>query len=309
MAVIIRIGSQRAQWWKDTLQSLIPDLDCRLWDEPGDDADIDYAVVWRPPPGGLARFANLKCIVSVGAGVDHVLSDPDLPAGIPIIRTIGGDLRQRMREYVMLHVLRPHRALPEIEAARAARNWHQVVVPTAPQRKVGVMGLGFMGADCAAALAGIGFDVAGWSRSPKELEAITCFHGADGFKPFLARSEILVCLLPLTPATVGILNAELFATLPEGAFVINVGRGEHLVDEDLLAALASGQIAGATLDVFHQEPLPNDHPFWDHPKVLITPHVASLIDPLAGGRVIANNLALFRAGKTVPDMVDLAQGY
>ena len=209
----------------------------------------------------------------------------------------------------MLHVLRPHRALPEIEAARAARNWHQVVVPTAPQRKVGVMGLGFMGADCAAALAGIGFDVAGWSRSPKELEAITCFHGADGFKPFLARSEILVCLLPLTPATVGILNAELFATLPEGAFVINVGRGEHLVDEDLLAALASGQIAGATLDVFHQEPLPNDHPFWDHPKVLITPHVASLIDPLAGGRVIANNLALFRAGKTVPDMVDLAQGY
>ncbi len=309
MALIIHIGNARAQWWKETLQSLLPDIACRLWDDPGDDADIDYAVVWKAPPGGLKRFANLKCIVSVGAGIDHVLCDPELPKGIPIIRTTGDELRQRMREYVVLHVLRFHRRLPEIEAAQPAREWRQVVVPPAPERKVGVMGLGNMGSDCAAALAAVGFDVAGWSRSPKWLRGITCFHGPEGRRPFLARSEILICLLPLTPETDAILGAELFRALPVGACVINVGRGEHLVETDLLAALDSGHIKGATLDVFRQEPLPDEHPFWDHRDVLITPHVASLIDPLAGGKRIADNLNLFRTGKPVPDMVDLEKGY
>ncbi|MHC4816424.1 MAG: 2-hydroxyacid dehydrogenase [Planctomycetota bacterium] len=309
MHLIVHVGGTRAQWWKDTMQALIPDLECRLWDEPGDDREVEYAAVWKPPPGGLKRFANLKCIVSIGAGIDHLLIDPELPRHIPIIRTVGSELRQRMREYVVLHVLRLHRALPEIEAAQPRRAWHQVIVPPAPLRKVGIMGQGYMGADCARALATIGFDVAGWSRTPKTIDGIEGFHGAEGFKPFLARSEILVCLLPLTPETEGILNAELFQALPKGAFVINVGRGPHLVEADLLAALEAGQLAGATLDVFHQEPLPDDHPFWDHPAVLITPHLASLIDPLAGGRLVAQNLALFRAGKPVPDLVDLEQGY
>jgi glyoxylate/hydroxypyruvate reductase len=308
MALILHVGPRRAQWWKDTMQSLIPDLEVRGWDDPGDPADVEFAVVWKHPAGGLLRFPNLKCIVSIGAGVDHVLVDPDLPKGVPIVRTIGDDLRQRMREYVALHVLRLHRRLPEIEASQPKREWNQIIEPPAPERTVGIMGLGFMGRYCADALVALGFDVLGWSREKKDIAGITCFGGAE-FDAFLAHTQILVCLLPLTPETDSILNRDLFAKLPEGACVINAGRGEHLVEGDLIEALDSGHIRGATLDVFRTEPLPNDHPYWDHPNVLVTPHVASLIDPLAGGTVIAKNIQLFRAGKPVPDMIDPGKGY
>jgi glyoxylate/hydroxypyruvate reductase A len=171
------------------------------------------------------------------------------------------------------------------------------------------MGLGNLGADCARTLKVVGFDVAGWARRPKEIDDITCFAGNDQLRPFLERTEILVCFLPLTPDTSGILNAGLFRALPKGASIINCARGAHLVDEDLLAALESGHIAYATLDVFHQEPLPEEHPFWDHPKILVTPHVGSLIDPVAGGKTIAANLRRFIAGEPVADLVDLEQGY
>lgn len=309
MALVLHVGPRRAQWWKETMQSLLPDIEVRGWDDPGDPAEVDYAVVWKHPAGGLLRFPNLKCIVSIGAGVDHVLVDPDLPKHVPIIRTVGDDLRQRMREYVSLHVLRFHRRLPEIEAAQPKREWNQIIEPPAPERRVGVMGLGFMGRFCAEALAMLGFDVAGWSRAKKDIPGLTCFGGDADFDAFLRRSEVLVCLLPLTPETDSILDRDLFAKLPAGACVINAGRGEHLVEEDLLAALDSGQVGGATLDVFRKEPLPDDHPFWDRPEVLVTPHVASLIDPLAGGKVIAKNIRLFRAGKPAPDMIDSAKGY
>ncbi|UCH76065.1 MAG: glyoxylate/hydroxypyruvate reductase A [Rhodospirillales bacterium] len=291
------------------MQRLLPEFDCRLWEDPGDPEDVEYAVVWRPPPGGLKRFPNLKCIVSIGAGVDHIYADPELPPDIPIIRTVGTDLRQRMREYVMLHVLRFHRRLPEFEAQQATASWDQHITPPAPDRRVGVMGLGNMGRACAEALAYLGFDTAGWSRSQKRLAGITGFHGPDALDGFLSQSEILVNLLPLTPRTDGILNAALFEKLPEGACIVNAGRGEHLIEEDLIPALDCGRLGGATLDVFREEPLPPDHPFWAHPKILVTPHVASLIDPLAGGRLIAENLRRFIRGDPVPDMVDLKKGY
>lgn len=309
MSLIIRVGPSRAQWWKEHLRGLLPEIECRLWDDPGDPDDIRYAVVWKPPAGGLKRFRNLEVIVSIGAGIDHILVDPELPQGIPIIRTTGHNLSQRMREYVCLHVLRLHRRLPEIEAAQIRREWLQLVNPPAYARKVGVMGLGNLGADCAKTLAAIGFDVAGWSRRQHSIDGIRCFAGAESLASFLAETEILVCILPLTPATIGILNTELFAQLPQGASIINAARGEHLVDNDLLAALESGQIGAAVLDVFHTEPLPDDHPFWDHPNVLVTPHVASLIDPVAGGKAIADNLRRFIRGDAVPDLVDLDQGY
>jgi glyoxylate/hydroxypyruvate reductase A len=309
MALIIRVGPAREKWWQEHMQSLLPEIDCRLWDDPGDPADIDIAVVWKPPAGGLKRFPNLRAIVSIGAGIDHVLADPELPKHVPIIRTTGEDLKIRMREYVTLHVLRLHRRLPEIEAAQERREWLQLVNPPAYERKVGLMGQGDLGADCAQALAGLGFDVAGWSRRPKTIDGVKSFAGQDGLAAFLKRTEILVCLLPLTSATAGILNADLFERLPKGASIINAARGGHLVDDDLLKALASGQISSATLDVFHTEPLPDDHPFWDHPKVLVTPHVASLIDPVAGGKAIAANVKKFLAGEPVPDLVDLEQGY
>ena len=309
MALIIHVGSTRAAWWKEHLQSLLPDIPCHLWNDPVDAAEVEFAVVWRPPVGGLKRFPNLRCIVSMGAGIDHVLADTELPAGIPIIRTTGPDLTQRMREYVCLHVLRLHRRLPEIEAAQRDREWLQLINPPAPGRRVGIMGLGNLGGDCARTLALIGFDVAGWARSAKTVEGLQVFAGADELPAFLGRTEILVCLLPLTPQTTGILDRHLFAQLPAGASVINVARGEHLVDDDLLEALDAGHLAYATLDVFHHEPLPPEHRFWDHPKVLVTPHVGSLIDPVAGGAAIAANVRRFIRGEPIADLVDLTKGY
>ncbi|WP_299390820.1 glyoxylate/hydroxypyruvate reductase A [Pelagibius sp.] len=309
MALVVRVGNARAEWWREKLQGLLPDIDCRDWETPGDKADVEYAVVWKPPPGGLRTFPNLKCVVSMGAGIDHVLVDPDLPKHLPVIRTVGDDLRQRMREYVALHVLRHHRRLPDIQAAQQRKAWDQIITPPAPERHVAVLGLGNMGAEVARTLAGIGFAVHGWSRRPKDLNGIVCHHGEAGLAELLPLAEILICLLPLTPATEGILNKSLFAQLPEGAAVINVGRGGHLVEEDLVPALDSGQLSGATLDVLRQEPPPEDHPFWTHPKVLLTPHIASLIDPEAGAKVIAENIRRFRAGEPVPDLVDLEQGY
>lgn len=309
MALIIRVGPERERWWQQHLQGLLPHIECRSWSDPGDLDDIDIAVVWRPPPGGLKRFSNLKLIVSIGAGIDHVLADPERPCHVPIMRTTGEDLKIRMREYVTLHVLRLHRRLPEIEAAQSRREWLRPVIPPAPERRVGIMGLGDLGSDCARTLKVVGFDVRGWSRRRKSIDGVESFAGDGELSAFLEGAEILVCLLPLTPATEGILDAELFARLPHGASIVNAARGNHLVESDLLDALDRGQIAAATLDVFHEEPLPASSPFWTHPKVLVTPHVASLIDPVTGSKAIAANIERFLAGDPVADLVDLEQGY
>ena len=309
MNIVLKVGGGRASWWKQHLSTLLSEAKVYLANEEMNRDDIDYAVVWKPEPGWLRTFENLKCIVSIGAGIDHVLCDPELPVHLPIIRTTSPDLKVRMREYVILHVLRLHRRLPEIVAAQSAREWRQIIEPPAHKRRVGIMGLGNLGADCAVTLAAIGFDVAGWARSEKTIDRVACFAGEATRNAFLARSDILVCMLPLTPETEGILNADLFDRLPDGAAVINVARGQHLVDEDLLAALNRGKVCGATLDVFHVEPLPIDHAFWDHPNVLVTPHIASLIDPIAGGERIADNIKKFDAGELIADLVPQGRGY
>ena len=309
MNIVLKVGGSRASWWKQHLSTLLSEATVYLANEEMNRDDIDYAVVWKPEPGWLRTFENLKCIVSIGAGIDHVLCDPELPVHLPIIRTTSPDLKVRMREYVTLHVLRLHRRLPKIVAAQSAREWRQIIEPPAHERRVGIMGLGNLGADCAVTLAAIGFDVAGWARSEKTIDRVACFAGEATRNAFLARSDILVCMLPLTPETEGILNADLFDRLPDGAAVINVARGQHLVDEDLLAALDHGKVCGATLDVFHVEPLPIDHAFWDHPNVLVTPHIASLIDPIAGGERIAENIKKFDAGELIADLVPQGRGY
>lgn len=309
MSIVLKVGEARGQWWVNHMRSLLPDQEINFWTDVDDPDAVEIAIVWKPDPGWLKTMKNLKVIVSIGAGIDHILVDPELPDGIPVIRTTGDDLRVRMREYVTLHVLRHHRRIPEIHAAQETREWLQIIEPPMYERGVGVMGLGNLGADCAVALSTLGFKTAGWSRTPKQIAGVECFAGEDGFKDFLSRTDILVCLLPLTPSTFGIMNKDLFAQLPENACIINSGRGEHLVDDDLIAALDSGHLRGATLDVFHKEPLQPDHPFWDHPKVLVTPHVASLIDPVAGGEIIAGNIRRFLNGEPIPDMVDLTRGY
>ncbi|MFD2238264.1 2-hydroxyacid dehydrogenase [Aureimonas populi] len=310
MTIAVTLPSEdKVEYWCSMLRDLMPDWDIAPMAAVEDPASVEYAVVWRPATGAMKRFVNLKAIVSLGAGIDHVLTDGELPRGVPIIRTVGADLTQRMKEYVVLHVLRHHRALPEMQANEAKVVWEQIVVPPATGRRVGVMGLGNLGAVAAQALANLGFRTVGWSRGPKEVAGVTTYAGAGEFGAFLEGTEILVCLLPLTDATQGILNADTFNRLPRGASIVNAARGPHLVDRDLLAALDAGQIGGATLDVFHIEPLPEDHPFWGHPKITVTPHVASLIDAPTGSRIVATNIRAFDEHGTVPDLADAGRGY
>lgn len=310
MTVAIYLPSQdNTDWWVKLMQGLLPGWDIVSMDAVTDPSEVRYAVVWRPRTGDIARFPNLKAIVSVGAGIDHVLADAELPQGVPIIRTVGQDLTQRMLEYVALHVLRHHRDMPRQLLAQVQRDWHSIVVPVAPNRVVGVMGLGNLGSAAARVLSQIGFATRGWSKSSKSIGGVETFIGKKGLKPFLSGCEILVNMLPLTPATTGILNADLFAELPESACVINCARGPHLVDRDLLAALDTGHIKQATLDVFHTEPLPANHPFWTHPAITVTPHIASRIDAETGASLIAENLKTFEATGTCPDVADAARGY
>jgi len=308
MKLVLYLQSKRRVWWRDHLQSLLPEIDCLLWEDCADKNAIDFAVVWRPPAGGLRQFKNLQAIVSIGAGIDHVLADPELPE-IPVIRTTGAELTQRMREYVCLHVLRIHRQCSDMEAAQREQRWRPVITPPATRRQVGIMGLGKLGTDAAIHLTQLGFSVSGWARSKHTIAGVNCYHGEQVPEDFLKRSEILVCLLPLTPDTRNMLNTNLFEQLPSGAGLINAARGEHLVESDLLAALESGQLANATLDVFRKEPLPSTHPFWTHPNIVVTPHNASLIDPLSGGAEIAANLRRFIRGDLIADLTDTKRGY
>ena len=295
--------------WRGYITAYDPTIDFRNWPETGPVEDIDYVLAWIHKPGDLARYPNLKAIFWLGAGVDHLLKDKDLPRQVPIIRLVDDGLTAGMTEYVLLHTLRYHRRLPELEAHQRERRWHKLAYSLAKDRRIGIMGMGVLGSDAASRLIGLGFDVAGWSRVPKQLAGLTSFHGDDGLKPFLNRSEILVCLLPLTPATTGIVNARTLAALPRGATVINAARGGHVVDVDLIAALDRGHIAHATLDVFTTEPLPVEHPFWRHPRITVTPHVASVTISETASRVIIEGLKAMRAGRRPANLVDLAKGY
>lgn len=310
MSIVVYLGDpQETEEWIALLSGLLPAFEIRDFDDSGDLAAVEYAVVWAPPAGRIKAFPNLKAVVSIGAGVDHVLRDPELPRHLPILRTTGPDMVQRLREYVALHVLTHHRDLAVTDANQSRAHWQQIVTPIAPKRRVGIMGLGNIARACAQTLAMLGFDTAGWSRSGGEVEGVTVYAGETGLPDFLARSDILVCLLPLTPQTRDILNADLFAQLPQGARVINAARGGHLVEADFLVALDSGQLGGATLDVFRTEPLPQDHPFWRHPKIRVTPHIASMIDAETGASVIAANIRAFEATGTCEAVADAGRGY
>lgn len=308
VAVWLDDGAETSEWI-DLLAPLLPDFELRPLEDPGDPAAVRYAVAWMPPEGQLARFPNLRAIASVGAGIDHLLRDPELPRDLPILRTTGPDMVQRMREYVALHVLAHHRALSHTHAMQAEQRWRPIVTPVARHRRVGIMGLGQMGAACARTLAGLGFETSGWARSPRQVEGVAVFTGWEALHEFIEQTDILVCLLPATDETRDILNARLLALLPQGASLINAGRGDCLVEEDLIAALDSGQLSGATLDVFRTEPLPPSHPFWRHSSIRITPHIASMIDAGTGAEVVASNLRSFDAGHIPPDATTASQGY
>jgi glyoxylate/hydroxypyruvate reductase A len=308
MALMFLSADDPAEAWRAALLAEIPELDFRIWPEVGDPAAIDLALVWQPPPGELARYPNLRAILSLGAGIDGLLAQQGLP-DVPIARMVDPSFTRTMTEYVVLATLRHHRQFDHFEREQRAARWSYAFPPQAADRRVGVMGLGVLGSAAAASLAAHGFPVAGWSREMRQLPGIESFAGRAGLPAFLARTDILVCLLPLTRDTAGILNAATFAGLPRGACLINVARGAHLVEADLIAALDSGQLAGATLDVFREEPLPAANPLWRHPKVLITPHIASYASPRTAAAGVAANIRRARAGQPLLHQVDRARGY
>ena len=295
-------------------QTQFPQARLRLGTELGPLEDIDAAVCWYPPEGLLARLPRLRLIQSVGAGIDHITADPALPE-VPVCRIIDPDMGQGMTAYVTWAVIQHQRHMGAYLRSAAARRWEEQPVQPPRQHRVGIAGLGTLGLACAEALLNIGYSVRGWSRTPKrntqsELPAgLQAFHGEAGQAEFLAGCDTLVCLLPLTEDTRGILGQPLFNQLPRGAHLINVGRGAHLVEADLLAAPASGQLAAATLDALTQEPLPPEHPFWADPRILITPHIATRTDPAVIARQTADNLALVDAGRAAEVAVDLQRGY
>jgi glyoxylate/hydroxypyruvate reductase len=309
MALLFRSTVDSAARWRSQLTRLTHELDVRIWPEIGDPTEIEYALVWRPETSFLASLPSLKLILSLGAGVDHLLGDPQLPRHIPIVRLVDPHMTDAMSEYVVLQVLRLHRRDLDYRAQQEAGVWRELDQPNAIDRRVGILGLGELGQDAAKKLKALGFDVAGWSRSQKSLPGVTNFAGAAGFAPLLSRSEILICLLPLTTETEGILNASTLALLPRGAALVNAARGAHLVEEDLLAALASGQVSAAVLDVFREEPLPADHPFWRHPRVILTPHVAAFTNPTTAAPIILDNIRRFEDRRPLLNRVDLARGY
>jgi len=295
--------------WGRHLRDAMPGLDFRVWPEVGDLEDIEAALVWKAPEGELRKFPNLKLIINLGAGVDSIVKDRTLPVGIPIVRIADDEMSRMMAQFVLAAVLRHYRDFVTFARAQKERRWHYVHPHEAAECSVGVMGLGNLGGMAASELVRQGFKVAGWARTPKSIEGVESFHGDAGLAPFLARSGILVVMLPLTPETEGILGEKTLALLPRGAKVVNVGRG-RLVDEDaLIAALRSGQVAEATLDVFRTEPLPKDSPLWDFDQVLVTPHLASVAIPRTAARQVAENLRRLAAAEPLLNVVDPARGY
>jgi glyoxylate/hydroxypyruvate reductase A len=308
--VVIRVDPERRSWWQETLRNQLPGYQVFLWDEDEFDNDeIDFAVVWMPPLGMLSSLRNLRAVFSVGAGVAHILRDPDYPEDVPIIRTTSEDLRKRMAEYIALHVLRFHRRLPEIEAAHAARTWTQYVEPLAKDFPVGLLGLGNLGAFIATTLGHLDYPINGWSRRGRPVEGVSVHEGESGLTTTLGSSRVVIAVLPGTSATEDLLDRKRLGAMREGSYLINVGRGECVVEADLVDALNDGHLAGATLDVFREEPLPADSPLWTAQNVLVTCHTASAIEPATGGRVISSNILAFEAGDAIADTVDLAQGY
>lgn len=310
MAILLSTKASAMEAWRDALLELDPGLEIRMFPEAGDPAGIEAAVCWTAHDmAELRRYPNLKLIVSMGAGVDHLLRPPGPPPGIPVARLVDRRLTTGMTEWVLLNVLRFHRQDMDYRALQAARVWEELPAPETEARRIGILGVGELGAASARALLSIGFPVMGWSRRPKPVEGVEMFDGPGGLDAMLPRTDILVCLLPLTPETRGVINARSLGLLPRGAFLVNGARGGHVVQPDLLAALDSGQIAGAALDVFEPEPLPADHPFWGHPKVVMTPHAASITIPRSAAPQVVENIRRAREGRPLINLVDFAAGY
>lgn len=301
-------GAEAAVAWRAAFAEAMPDLDVRYWDDPVPPEAVDYVMVWDPEPGRLAQFPNLRVVFSSAAGVDNITRDPAWPRHLPLVRMGGEGTAQRMGEFIGWACLSLLRGARRMALAQGRAEWDYFEAPfAAPDRRVGIMGMGNLGTHAAGVLAAIGFPVAGWSRSRKPGRE--SYAGEEELPAFLARTDILVCLLPSTPETAGLIGAPLIAQLPAGAALVNAGRGSHVVLPDLIAALDSGHLSGAVLDVFAPEPLPAGQPAWAHPKIIITPHIASLAARGERAGYVVQAIRDHAAGLPLPNLFDPDRGY
>lgn len=299
--------------WARGFAAALPGHRVVLRSDSYDPADVDYIFVWKPAPDAFDGLVNLKAVLSFGAGVDALLQHKRLPAR-PIVRFVDADLTQRMSDYVLANVLMHHRLFTRFREDQAARRWVQLYPPAAAEVCVGIMGLGVLGQDAIRHLRVFGFQLRGWSRSPKAIEGVQCFAGKEQFDAFLGGTDILVNLLPLTPETTGILNYDTFGKLrrgglEDGPVVINAARGRHQREADIVRALTDGTLRAASLDVFEVEPLPEDSPLWALPNCFITPHIAAASSEKTGVAYFARAILDHEAGRPLPNVVDVARGY
>jgi glyoxylate/hydroxypyruvate reductase A len=308
MKIIFYATEGRPDPWLKELQSHLPQARLRVWRE-GDTQEADYALVWKPPLS-LLRLPGLKAAFSLGAGVDSIMQyGSDLPATLNIVRLNDAGMGEQVAEYVSWAVLGYFRRMDDYARARQQNEWRFLKPFQRSQFPVGILGMGVLGQRIAETLIHFGFPVLGWSRSPKSVNGVQCFAGEEGLDAFLRASRALVCILPLTPETTGIINRSNLEKLPAASYVINVARGPHVVEEDLLAMVQNGHIAGATLDVFVEEPLPADHPFWNEPRITITPHVAAVTLRQVSVAQIAGKIAQMESGQAIAGVVDRVKGY
>jgi glyoxylate/hydroxypyruvate reductase len=301
-----QIGNAAA--WRDNFADQLPDLEIRIWPDAGEPADIEYLAFIRPDFDILPAFPNLKAMFSRSAGVEAFVNHPKLPK-VPLgkVEPSGGD--PMMTEYVVMHVLRFHRDMPGYQAAQAAREWRRTTIVRPEQRRIGFLGYGMMAKAPALVLQSLGFPVSAWVRSPRAAAEVPIFHGADQLERFLNQTDIAVCLLPLTRETERIFCARTFAMMPTGAMLVNVGRGGHVVAEDLIRALDSGQLSYAALDALRPEPLPPESPLWLHPKVTVMPHVARRPTVTQLVTEMAANIRSIKAGGRLLQEIDMTLGY
>jgi glyoxylate/hydroxypyruvate reductase A len=308
MDILFQSAESDPQPWIDGFQAALPEARIRMW-QAGDDDAADYAIVWKPPQAMLRGRSDLKAIFNLGAGVDAILQYGNALPDVPLIRLDDAGMGLQMAEYVTHAVLRHFRRFGQYERQARERRWDSLPPREKQDCTVGILGLGVLGTQVAAAVRYFGFPVAGWSRSAKKVSGVACHHGKEGLGTFLRASNVVVCALPMTEETRGILNRATLEKLPADAYVINVARGAHIVEADLLALIRGGRLSGAALDVFSEEPLPPDHPFWQEPNITITPHIAALTLRTETIVQVVGKIRALEQGRPVAGMVDRTKGY
>ena len=306
MSIAIVSPGRDPQVWIDALRVHSPEIDLQIYPAIEHPESVEMALLWQHPPGYLSSFPNLKLISSLGAGVDHILSDSAIPTDLPIVRIVDEKLTWSMTNYVIMGVFNYHRQFVRYQEDQKQTIW-DMSNPEIPVR-IGVMGVGALGGDVLDKLNGLGFEVVGFGLSPKE-DFRYLYFCKEQLEEFLSQVNVLVCLLPLTPDTEGILNLQLFEKCHPGTYLINVARGKHLVEEDLLVALNKGYLRGALLDVYQVEPLPKSHPFWTEKRIQVTPHIASVTNPKAASPQIIENYNRLKAGVPLLNLVNRTRGY